>query len=134
MSAAKRTKTAEAAAAASVKGRITRYFNECRSQDIPPTPAGLALALGMSTAGLTAASLPETLRGPIERALLRIERETLERALSGKGGAKGVDFVLQQTAQAGGPADSLQALSDEELDRRLAETAKEIAALLKATP
>ena len=45
-----------------------------------------------------------------------------------------MDFVLQQTAQAGSPADSLQALSDEELDRRLAETAKEIAALLKTAP
>ena len=108
-----------AADAAAIKARVTRYFNECQRQDIPATPAGLALALDMSVAELTGSRLPEAMKKPVERALLRIERETLERALSGKGGAKGVEFVLGQTTRAA-PGDELAALSDEELAKRLA--------------
>ena len=111
--------------AAALKGRITHYFNECRRQDIPATPAGLALALDMSVSDLTGARLPEAMKKPVERALLRIEQETLERALSGKGGAKGVEFVLGQTAQAV-PGGALQSLTDEELAERLTAVAEEI--------
>ena len=109
-----------AADAAAIKARVTRYFNECQRQDIPATPAGLALALDMSVAELTGSRLPEAMKKPVERALLRIERETLERALSGKGGAKGVEFVLGQTARSSLGGDELAALSDEELAKRLA--------------
>ncbi|MBR3505297.1 MAG: hypothetical protein IKO07_13790 [Clostridia bacterium] len=120
-----RNKALPEAGAAAVKSRITRYFNECQRQDIPATPAGLALALDMSVAELTGSRLPDPVKKPVERALLRIERETLERALSGKGGAKGVEFVLGQTAQAA-PGDALQSLTDEELSSRLAAVAEEI--------
>ena len=123
---AKRTRTAAEASAAAVKSRVTHYFNECQRQDIPATPAGLALALDMSVAELTGGRLPEPLKKPVERALLRIERETLERALSGKGGAKGVEFVLGQTAQANPVGDALEALTDEELSRRLRAMAEKI--------
>ena len=123
---AKRTKTAAEAAATAFKSRVTRYFNECQRQDIPPTPAGLALALDMNLAELTGTRLPEAIKKPVERALLRIERETLERALSGKSGAKGVEFVLGQTAQASPGGDELTALSDEELSKRMRAVADEI--------
>ena len=51
---------------------------------------------------------------------------------AGRGGSKGVEFVLQQTAQARGGPDELEALSDEELNRRLADAARAIEEALKA--
>ena len=129
---ARRGKAAQSAEAALVKSRVTRYFNECRKKDMPATPAGLALALDVSTEEHTGGHRPEALRRPVERALQLIERETLERALSGRGGSKGVEFVLQQTAQARGGPDELEALSDEELNRRLADAARAIEEALKA--
>ncbi len=106
-------------AAAWIKGRITRYFNECRADDQPATPAGLALALNMRTEDLTCDRLPEAYRPAVAQALQRIETETLQRALSGKGGAKGVEVVLQQTARALGETDEMSALTDEELKMRM---------------
>ncbi|MBO4884883.1 MAG: hypothetical protein J5602_06190 [Clostridia bacterium] len=112
-----------------LKSRITRYFRECEARALPATPAGLALALGLRTGELTGGGLPDTHRRLIGQALQRIETETLERALSGKGGTKGVDAVLQQTAREDA-ADALSGLSDEELERRLAKLAEEIEALV----
>ena len=66
-------KPAAACDAAQMKRRITRYFNECRAQSLPATPAGLALALGMRTGDLTGGRLPETHRRLIGEALQRIE-------------------------------------------------------------
>ena len=49
----------------------------------------------------------------------------VELALNGKGGAKGVDAVLQQTAKARS-FDAVSALTDEELEARLSRLAREI--------
>ena len=131
MSAASVKKPAAACDAPQVKRRITRYFGECSSKGLPATPAGLALALGMRTGDLTGGRLPETHRRLIGEALQRIETETLERALSSSAGAKGVEAVLKQTAQTCG-GDALSAMSDEELERRLARLAREIGEIVNA--
>ena len=108
-----------------LKSRITRYFNDCAGRDVPVTPSGLALALGLRTEELSGGSLPDTHRRLIGQALQRIEAETVELALNGKGGAKGVDAVLQQTAKARS-FDAVSALTDEELEARLSRLAREI--------
>lgn len=126
--------TPEARALAALKSRITRYFNDCRGEDTPATPAGLALALGMRTEALTAIP-PTDARAPaIGRALQRIEAEAMERALNGKNGAKGLEMVLQQTARAQNDADELSALTDQELDDRLSEVARAIEGMIACGP
>ena len=105
--------------------RIAVYFETCRENDTPATPAGLALALGLRTADLSSAVLPLKQRRIIGRAMQRIEAETMERALGPKGSAKGMEIVLQQTQDEA--PDELESLSDEELDRRLAAVAAAIA-------
>ena len=111
--------------AALLKSRITRYINECAAEDLPPTPAGLALALDMRTEDLTGARLPEAQRQAIGRALQRIEAETMQRALNGRSGAKGVEVILQQTSGQTGD-DELSALPDDELEKQMAAVAAEI--------
>ena len=113
-----------------LKSRITRYFNECRSKDLPATPSGLALALKTRTEELTRGKLPDAQRRLIDEALQRIETETLERALNGKNSAKGIEVVLQQTTQPLGTANELKALTDDELQNRLKAIARELNALI----
>ncbi len=109
---------------------IAGYFETCRKNDTPATPAGLALALGLRTADLSSSALPLKQRRIIGRALQRIEAETMERALGPKGSAKGMEIVLQQTQDEA--PDELESLSDEELDRRLAAVAAAIAEAMAA--
>ena len=52
-----------------IRGKIRRYFSRCRGEGRPPTPAGLALALGIRTAELTQAPLDDESRRLIDRAL-----------------------------------------------------------------
>lgn len=44
---------------AHLRSKINRYFNQCRDEGTPPTPAGLALALEMRTAELTQAPMDD---------------------------------------------------------------------------
>lgn len=97
--------------------RIRRYFADCQESGLPVTPAGLALALDMRTGDLASTALPGDQKQAIERALQRIEANTMELALS-KAAAKGVEVVLQHTDT---PAltDETAYLSDDELNIRL---------------
>lgn len=113
--------------AAGMRGKIGRYFSRCRSEGTPPTPAGLALALGMRTSELTTAPLDDECRRLIDRALQRIEVGTLELLLN-KSAARGLEIILQNAAKSAAP-DRLGGLSDDELDERLLRLARRIAAL-----
>ena len=112
---------------AHLRSKINRYFNQCRDEGTPPTPAGLALALDMRTAELTQAPMDDESRRLIDRALQRIEVGTLELLLN-KSAARGLEIILQNTAKSAVP-DRLDGLSDDELDERLIRLARRIAAL-----
>ena len=110
-----------------LRSKITRYFNQCQSEGTPPTPAGLALALDTRTSELTQAPLDGECRRLIDRALQRIEAETLDLLLS-KSAARGLEIILQNTSKCAVP-DRLSGLTDDELDERLIRLARRIAAL-----
>ena len=112
---------------AHLRSKINRYFNHCRDEGTPPTPAGLALALEMRTAELTQAPMDDESRRLIDRALQRIEVGTLELLLN-KSAARGLEIILQNTSKSAVP-DRLGGLSDDELDERLIRLARRIAAL-----
>lgn len=112
---------------AHLRSKINRYFNQCRDEGTPPTPAGLALALDMRTAELTQAPMDDESRRLIDRALQRIEVGTLELLLN-KSAARGLEIILQNTSKSAVP-DRLGGLSDDELDERLIRLARRIAAL-----
>lgn len=112
---------------AHLRSKINRYFNQCRDEGTPPTPAGLALALDMRTAELTQAPMDDESRRLIDRALQRIEVGTLE-LLMNKSAARGLEIILQNTSKSAVP-DRLGGLSDDELDERLIRLARRIAAL-----
>ena len=111
---------------AHLRSKINRYFNQCRDEGTPPTPAGLALALDMRTAELTQAPMDDESRRLIDRALQRIEVGTLELLLN-KSAARGLEIILQNTSKSAVP-DRLGGLSDDELDERLIRLARRIAA------
>ena len=110
-----------------IRGKIRRYFSRCRGEGRPPTPAGLALALGIRTAELTQAPMDDECRRLIDRALQRIEAGTLELLLN-KSTARGLELILQNTSRSAAP-DRLGGLTDDELDERLIRLAQRIAAL-----
>lgn len=112
---------------AHLRSKINRYFNQCRDEGTPPTPAGLALALDMRTAELTQAPMDDESRRLIDRALQRIEVGTLELLLN-KSAARGLELILQNTSKSAAP-DRLGGLTDDELDERLIRLARRIAAL-----
>ena len=112
---------------AHLRSKINRYFNQCRDEGTPPTPAGLALALEMRTAELTQAPMDDESRRLIDRALQRIEVGTLELLLN-KSAARGLEIILQNTSKSAVP-DRLGGLSDDELDERMIRLARRIAAL-----
>ncbi len=100
---------------------VDRYFERCIAQEIPPTPSGLALALGVRTSALTDDRLSTAQRTVLERAMQRIEANTMELLLT-RGGVKGIENVLERVEE-NEESDRLRAelrrLSDEELKERL---------------
>ncbi len=110
-----------------IRGKIRRYFSRCRGEGRPPTPAGLALALGIRTAELTQAPLDDESRRLIDRALQRIEVDALELLLN-KSTARGLEIILQNTSRSAAP-DRLSGLTDDELDEKLAQLVQRMGAL-----
>lgn len=110
-----------------IRGKIRRYFSRCRGEGRPPTPAGLALALGIRTAELTQAPLDDESRRLIDRALQRIEVDALELLLN-KSTARGLEIILQNTSRSAAP-DRLSSLTDDELDEKLAQLVQRMGAL-----
>lgn len=110
-----------------LRSKISRYFSKCRSEEASPTPAGLALALGMRTAELTSAPMDDECRQLIDNALQRIEVGTLDMLLN-KSAARGLEIILQYTARNATP-DRMNGLSDDQLDEQLLRMARRIGIL-----
>ena len=110
--------------------QIADYFEACREGEVPASPAGLAEALGLSTDELLTPSPIPRRRQLIGHALQRIEAELMARALGPKGSAKAIDIALEQIRGAA-RVDELGALTEEELNRRLASVADAIRAALE---
>lgn len=107
-----------------VRNRVGRYFSKCRSEDLPPTPSGLALALDMRTSELSLPGLDEESRQIISHALQRIEAETLDRIIS-KSASRGLEITLQK-AEKNAAENQLNRLSDDELGKQLIRLARRI--------
>ena len=105
--------------------QIEAYFAACDEEGRHYTVAGLALFLGLRTRVLT--DYPDAQAYPahqkaIDYALQRIEAYTADKLFEGKGGTKGFEMLMQSAsggASAQGDADSVHALSDEEVRGRL---------------
>ena len=100
---------------------VDSYFDRCIQKEIPPTPSGLALALGVRTSALTDERLSAMQRAVLSRAMQRIEASTMELMLT-RGGVKGIENVLERVEE-NEEEDRLQAelrrMSDAELKERL---------------
>lgn len=107
-----------------VRNRVGRYFSKCRSENLTPTPAGLALALDMRTSELSLPGTDEEGRQIIDRALQRIEAETLDLLIS-KSGTRGLEIILQKTEKNAAES-QLNRLSDDELGKQLIRLARRI--------
>ena len=94
------------------------YFNRCAGEGVPPTPSGLALALGVRTSALRGDNLTLGQRRVIDRAMQRIEAGTMELLLT-KGGVKGMESVLERVQEEAGRGSGLEEMGDEELMERL---------------
>ena len=89
-------------------------------EETPPTPSGLALALGVRTNDLSDGRLSIPQRAVIARAMQRIEASTMEMMLT-RGGVKGMESVLERVIEGERQEDAerIRRLSDEEIRGRL---------------
>ncbi len=111
-----------------LKEEVDRYFERCAQEESPPTPSGLALALGVRTSALSDARLSIPQRAVIDRAMQRIEASTMELMLT-KGGVKGMESILERVKEGDEKAETREAvrsMTDEELKRRLKQMAVRI--------
>jgi hypothetical protein len=98
---------------------VDGYFEKCRTEETPPTPSGLALALGVRTNDLSDGRLSLQQQAVIARAMQRIEANTMEMMLT-RGGVKGMESVLERVVESDGPeTEKVRRLSDEEIRGRL---------------
>jgi len=104
-----------------LKEEVEKYFDRCVQEEVPPTPSGLALALGVRTSTLSDRRLSQEQRSVIARAMQRIEANTMEMLLT-RGGVKGIEGVLERVEELSEEEKMRQrvrALSDEEILKRL---------------
>ena len=117
-----------------LKEEVDRYFERCGEEGTPPTPSGLALALGVRTSALSDPRLSIIQRNVIDRAMQRIEASTMEMMLT-RGGLKGMESVLERVEESGEEIrtarDEVRRLTDEELKARLKRIGPRIEAALK---
>lgn len=99
---------------------VDGYFEKCQMEETPPTPSGLALALGVRTNDLSDGRLSIPQRAVIARAMQRIEASTMEMMLT-RGGVKGMESVLERVIEGERQEDAerIRRLSDEEIKGRL---------------
>lgn len=115
-----------------LRGEVDRYFEKCAQEGTPPTPSGLALALGVRTSALSDERLSIPQRAVIDRAMQRIEASTMELMLT-RGGVKGMENVLErveENEEEGKLKKLVGGLSDEEIEERLRKMAERIGELL----
>ena len=113
-------------------GEVDRYFEECAQSGAPPTPSGLALALGVRTSVLMGENLTDVQKKVIDRAMQRIEAGTMEMMLT-RGGVKGMESVLErveETEDAKRAKAELRGMSDEEIREKLRRLAVRIERVL----
>jgi len=105
-----------------LKEEVDKYFEKCREEGAPPTPSGLALALGVRTSALGDKRLSIIQKNVIDRAMQRIEASTMELMLT-RGGVKGMESVLERVEESeetgDGAREAVRKLTDEELRERL---------------
>ena len=109
-----------------------RYFEECAQSGAPPTPSGLALALGVRTSVLSGDKLTQVQKKVIDRAMQRIEASTMELMLT-RGGVKGMESVLERVEENEDEKRAkaeLRGMSDEEIRERLKKLAVRIERML----
>ena len=102
-------------------GEVDRYFEECAQSGAPPTPSGLALALGVRTSVLMGENLTDVQKKVIDRAMQRIEAGTMEMMLT-RGGVKGMESVLERVEESEGEGrmrSEIRNMTDEEIRERL---------------
>ncbi len=115
-----------------LRGEVDRYFEKCAQDGTPPTPSGLALALGVRTSALSDERLSIPQRAVIDRAMQRIEASTMELMLT-RGGVKGMENVLERVEESeeeGKLKKLVSGLSDGEIEERLRKMAERIGELL----
>jgi len=115
-----------------LKEEVDKYFEECARAASPPTPSGLALALGVRTSALSGKQLSAGERKIIDRAMQRIEASMMELMLT-RGGVKGMESVLERVKESeeGKRAqEELRGMSDEEICQKLRTLAARIGRMI----
>lgn len=106
-----------------LKDKVDAYFANCARLEMPPTPSGLALALGVRTSALNDEHLSKRQRGIIDQAMQRIEASTMELMLT-RGGIKGMESILDRVCEdeaAACRSAQIRQMSDEEILQRLSD-------------
>ena len=113
-------------------GEVERYFEKCAQEDAPPTPSGLALALGVRTSMLTDERLSPEQRAVIGRAMQRMEACMVEMMIQ-RGGVKGIENVLERVEESGEDGrlrGQIGRMTDKEIEERLKKMTVRIGELL----
>ena len=114
-----------------LREEVDKYFERCAAEGSPPTPSGLALALGVRTSMLSDERLSVTQRAVLDRVMQRIEASTMEMMLT-RGGVKGIENVLERVEESGdGGKRVIGKMTDEEIEARLRKMAERIGEMLK---
>ena len=116
-----------------LRGEVEKYFENCAQENAPPTPSGLALALGVRTSMLTDERLSPEQRRVIGRAMQRMEAGMMEMMIL-RGGVKGIENVLERVEESGengGIQGQIGKMTDGEIEERLKKMAARIGALLE---
>ena len=117
-----------------LREEVDKYFERCAQEGSPPTPSGLALALGVRTGTLSDERLSIPQRTVISQAMQRIEANTMELMIT-RGGVKGMENVLERVAEneeSVKARESIRKISDEELEKRLRRIAEKICEALES--
>lgn len=113
-----------------LREEVDKYFERCAAEGSPPTPSGLALALGVRTSMLSDERLSPEQRRVIDRAMQRIEANTMELMLT-RGGVKGIENVLERVEESGKSGKSaIGRMTDGEIEARLRKMAEKIGKML----
>lgn len=115
-----------------LRTEVDKYFEKCAEEGTPPTPSGLALALGVRTSALSDERLSIPQRAVIDRAMQRIEASTMELMLT-RGGVKGMENVLERVEESeeeGKLKRAVGKMTDEEIFDRLRKMEAKIGELL----
>jgi len=114
-----------------LRAEVDKYFERCEEEGGPPTPSGLALALGVRTSALSDERLSPEQRRVLDRAMQRIEANTMEIMLT-RGGVKGIENVLERVEEKeeGELRKQIRNMTDGEIRDRLKKMAERIGEIL----